>query len=689
MKHDPGCPPFSPSFTCIIVFALGMASLKAGAAEPAGLDSLPGDLREIWVKPSPQERPLQIVHGIHPRGATWGGIEQILREKDPERAIASGMEAYRDLGLGGLVCNVAFQDYLVSEPNWKTLISGVEACEKLGMLVWIYDEQGYPSGAAGGLVLKRDPKFEAEELAFDASRADPFLVRPAYEHTHASNNFYAARRYINLIDAAAVKCFIELTHEAYASRLGRHFGKTIQAFFTDEPSLMPVNLGQLGESVRQRVPVRDLLDPRAAPLPAVPWGADLAERYKDRYGEDLLAVRRSLFHGDSGQDKAVRARFWALIADLVAERYFGQIQDWCAGRGVASSGHCLWEEAVIHHVPLMGNGLKALSRMDIPGLDALSSNPEAAIHGGWLTAALPVSAAYLNGRRRVMTEVSDFVERSGGPGPVTLAEMQATAAWQAAWGVTEFTLYYSIPDRPAQEYRAYCDFVGRLNAVFKTARPQPCALLYYPIRDLWSEYLPVAGPISLESQSPRARRIVNSFQRLGQMLVRAQIPFLIVDHEHLATARVREDGLLSIKGLPFRALILAEECELPPPAASVVQEWRARGGKVLVDASGSELGGQALSAAIEPPFRLEPPSERIVLGSFLRRDRRALLLVNVGRDAYRGELAAREGGVWEMLDPATGAVEPAAKTEKGGVALDLAARKTLVLLGPAASSSEP
>ena len=75
--------------------------------------------------------------------------------------------------------------------------------EKLGMVVWIYDEQGYPSGAAGGLVLAENPDFEATELALDASQPIRLRIRPAYEHTHASNNFHAARRYVNLLDERA------------------------------------------------------------------------------------------------------------------------------------------------------------------------------------------------------------------------------------------------------------------------------------------------------------------------------------------------------------------------------------------------------------------------------------------------------------------------------------------------------
>ncbi len=150
----------------------------------------------------------------------------------------------------------------------------------------------------------------------------------------------------------------------------------------------------------------------------------------------------------------MRRQYWSLVADLVTERYFGALGAWCQEHGVASSGHTLVEESILLQSAVEGNGLQVLSRMQIPGLDALSSDPEAVIHIGWLTAGLPASAAALTGQRRVMTEVSDFVQKMGNAGPASLAEMQATAAWQATWGVTEFTLYYSQADRPIEQYRA-------------------------------------------------------------------------------------------------------------------------------------------------------------------------------------------------------------------------------------------
>jgi hypothetical protein len=643
---------------------LGGSTTAAVADPPAGGMSagLPEAWLDAWLAPAMEDRPLQIVHGI-----------------PAQRATPEGMRYYADLGLGGLVCNVDFREYLQSEEHWKTLVAGVESCAALGMVVWLYDEEGYPSGAAGGLVLKENPAFEALEMAFDKSRPDPFLVRPAYEHTHASNNFHAARRYINLIDDRAVRCFIDKTHKAYWERLQPHFGKTIRAAFTDEPSLIAINIGQLPDDVRKKVRVIDPVDESLQPLPRAPWCHDLAEQYKKRYGEDLAPHRRSLFEGQSPEDRKVRTQFWGLIADLVAERYFGALQSWCRAHGIASSGHSLWEEQILHHVALEGNGLKCLARMDIPGLDLLNSDPMAVNHSGWLTAGLPASAAMLEGRRRVMTEVSDFSQKLGGQGPVSLDEMRAAAAWQAAWGVTEFTLYYDPADRPAESHRAYCDFVGRVNAIVKPARREAGVLLYYPIYDLWAEYLPVAEPLNLVSQSARARKLVGSFMRLGQELQRSQIPFTLTDHEYLASARTDDAGGLKIAGAAHRAILLPDGAELPLAAARAVDKFKARGGLVVADgADGKTLDRAALVELLRPAVRLAAPSDQIALGRFSRDGRAILLAANVGSKPYQGRLITGLAGSWLVLNPADGSHEPVEADRDGSLPLALAAHETTI-----------
>ena len=656
----------------LIMFAILGAGL-ARAAEVA--PDWPPVWVQAWQDPPAELRPLQIVHGV-----------------DPKLANAEGMRRFREAGLGGIVCNLTFGNYLKPTSDWDSLVNAVGACRDAGMVVWIYDEEGYPSGAAGGKVLEKNPRSEALALAYDPTQKAPFILRPSYEHTHASNNFFAARRYPNLLDAAATRSFLELTHAAYFERLKPCFGTTVRATFTDEPSLMAVNIGSLGESVRKNVRVQDPLDESVKPLPSVPWVADLPERYRERYGGDLLAQRRSLFEGQSEQDRQIRRQYWALIADLVAERYFGQIQAWCREHGVASSGHTLHEEMLIRHVPFEGNALKSLSRMDIPGLDMLSSRPETVIHGGWMAAVLPASAAWLNARRQVMTEVSDFAELMATGKPMPLSAMQATASWQAALGVTEFTLYYNTLGRILQgtvaeaergDYRKYCDHVGRLNALVRQADPAAQVLLYYPIYDLWAEYRPVDCPLDMSTQTPRARTIVESFDATGRRLLTAQIPFVLCDHEMLAGAKV-SNGAVVIGGRSFKGLVLPASAELPKDAAATAKALADAGGLVMQDAAADRPIQLGRLRRLYPVGQLRPASAEVVAGHYLRDGRRILVVVNVSAKPYEGAIKL-SAGKWWAADPASGSITLLEPANDGWSPQTLAASGTLILVGPAGS----
>jgi len=655
--------------TLLIVIALlpvrvclAGTEVDPGEAENSS-SAMPSEWMQAWSDPGSKLRPMQIVHGLA-----------------PQQASQAGLAVFKDLGLGGIVCNVSFDRYMQSEDHWKTLVQAVKSCSQLGLRVWIYDEDGYPSGSAGGLVLKKNPDHEALSLTYDPNRPEPFALRPAYEHTHASNNYGAARRYPNLIDDKAVKSFIDITHQAYRHRLNEYFGNTIEAFFTDEPSLIAVNIGALPESVRKNVRVVDPLDETLAPLASVPWVPDLPQLYEQRYGEDINASRRSLFQGNEQEDRKVRRQFWALISDLIAQRYFGRLREWATEHNVASSGHALWEEMPLHHVPLYGNALKALRRMDIPGLDMLSSDPQAVIYTGWMTAILPASAALFNGGRKIMTEVSDFSQIMDNGNAASLEHMQATAAWQAALGVTEYTLYYDYRRRSAEDYRSYCDYVGRLNAVLRDAQPTCRVLLYYPIYDLWSNYLPIPGKLTVESQSDRTQKLVSSFMELGQQMVRRQVTFALADHELLSQADV-QGSQLDVRGHRFEALVLPAGVMLPKTAMEKIEQFRSNGGIVTQPAKqGAGIDFKKLSG-LYADGSLSTPNDRIILGRFQRDGREILILVNVSSEPYHGDIACRKSATWLAADPGTGRIERAATDAAGKVTISLKPRSAIFLIG--------
>ena len=62
-------------------------------------------------------------------------------------------------GFAGIVGNVPYRDNFPDDlTEWEDTQRGFMSFINLGMKTWIYDEKGYPSGTAGGVVLERSPE---------------------------------------------------------------------------------------------------------------------------------------------------------------------------------------------------------------------------------------------------------------------------------------------------------------------------------------------------------------------------------------------------------------------------------------------------------------------------------------------------------------------------------------------------
>ncbi len=643
-------------------------------------NTLPQGWVEQWQDPSAILRPLQIVHGMD-----LSNQASYLRDS---------------CGLGGVVCNVGGENYLNSDDEWSQFVKGVRSVRENNLRVWIYDETGYPSLSAGGGVLQGHPDFESLEMVYDKGSTPLFYKRPSYEFTHACNNFFEARRYPNPLDPRATGRFINLTHEAYLEHLGPELYGEVEAFFTDEPSLLAVNLGQLSEDVRNGVKVRDSIDTSKRPLPAIPWVEGLSEKYRAKYNEDLTPHLQSLFEGASPEDKEIRQKYWSLIGDIFAAAYHEPIQNWCnttrlanQNNGPVSSGHGLREESLLMHVPLEGNKLQALAGLDIPGLDYLNSDPkswtniEEEFLGGWQAAVLPTSVAQLTGKRLVLCEMGDFLQTLSGEDPATLQEMQSSTAWQMAWGVTEFALYYRIsygeefPFRSESTHKAYCDFVGRINSIVRDAKPEKATLLYYPIYDMQREYQPTASPADFKTQNEKVELIENSFNQLGISLSKAQIPFVLIDYLFLGKARITSKGTISIGANEYSSLAIPQGVILPPNIEVLVEKMKVNGIKVLEADHNQSV--DELITGLSSLEKIVPERNEIAYGKFSRSGHDIHLLVNSGTEVYKGQLTVLQKGNWSVMDPQTGKIAQIKSTiinDRNALPVDLEPNQTLIFV---------
>jgi hypothetical protein len=616
------------------------------------------------MNPANIHRPLQII----PPFETWAGTT--------DEAIRETIRKLQDAGLGGLVTNVSLENYLRNDKAWDVLQRGVRIAHEAGLRVWIYDEEGYPSGTAGGLVLQQYPAGEAQGLirTIDPAGAVHVSVEPLYEGTHATENFYKKRHYINILDPGAVATFISVTHDQYARCL-EPIGKYIEAFFTDEPSLITAYV------------------PPGRPYPlTLPWHSRLPEAFRARNGYDLLQNRERLFVDVDAMDRKVRCDFYEMIADLCAETYFGQIQTWCKAHGVSSSGHLLGEETMVWQTEFDGSPFVSYRKFDIVGIDMILSDPEQIMaKSHFLVPKVAGSSARLQGKRKIMCEISDFfggMERH----PASIEQMMCTAGLLFSFGVTEMLSYYPLSfapekqlkptDFPPARYRKYTDFVARLHELFSSGTITNRVAVLYPITSVWAHFKPSSRSMYEPHPDKTVCELDEGFASLCRTLLQKQIDYDIVDERSLAEARYEGNSLM-VGERKYDVLLLPPADTIHVRTMRVIAGFVENKGTVLASplvpqyaAEGPEedhhiqemmetirnkgaLGGSApgsppvhylLRSRALPECVLDPGSPNVLCTTLTRPEGPAYLLVNVSSQEYSGSCAFRAGGSARFLD---------------------------------------
>ena len=476
-----------------------------------------------------------------------------------EKKCAVMRETLTDLkekGYDGIVTNVdiavAYADaaanpgtengYLRSEESWNVLVKRMEICRELGLRVWIYDEEGYPSGAAGTLTLDENPDLEALALVavhhvlqpdqsvtiplphghlepigafgfcFDGPQlmqedllqtpvqvvfADgytfenksgrqllclAFFTKHAFEGTHCQHNAFAVRRYIDIGHPDAGSAFAENTYRPYCTRLAPFFKDgTIEAFFADEPSYMGTYFN-LKKVPRETV---HPYDPEVPLYAMVHWSHDLVRYFEATRGYSLTEQLPWLFLGDTKHAKQVRQDYYAALTELAQQNFFQPLADLCEENGTRSSGHLPLEERITDHPLFPGDYFSIQKTMHIPGMDMLDSRPERI----WKKAFNPLLISSISRIHRdgaVMDEASAYFQRKFSI-PVSGQEIFTSLVLQHIFGATIFTSYYKDDEDAIHEKTP--DGRTVLQAVREVLRQTelpkiPATFLHYPIESV-------------------------------------------------------------------------------------------------------------------------------------------------------------------------------------------------------------
>jgi len=446
------------------------------------------------------------------RGAPFWALNGKLDPEELKRQI----RLMHRMGLGGFFMHsrVGLDTKYLSDEWFDCIKACVGEAKKLNMRAWLYDEDRWPSGAAGGIVTQ-DPQYRARQLVLEemsqagafrweenvlevfVAEVDGHVARklrgipnqakiPALApgetllvfkiEINKPRDWFNGQTYLDILSREAVQKFIRVTHEAYRKNIGEDFGKIVPGIFCDEPEYGHICAAH-GENRYATV-----------------WTGKLPQVFRSRYGYDLLAHLPELFFDVADMPPSqARYHYMDCITHLFTDAFFRQVGEWCDKNNMLFTGHVLGEDTLSRQTHVVGSCMRCYEHMQAPGMDLLTEHWRV-----YDTAKQLSSAARQFGRKWRLTETYGC---TGWAFP--FAGHKALGDWQAALGVNlrcQHLAWYTMLGEAKRDYPASIfyqspwwelypkveDYFARIFVVMTQGTEVRDLLVIHPVESMWT-----------------------------------------------------------------------------------------------------------------------------------------------------------------------------------------------------------
>ena len=426
----------------------------------------------------------------------------------------------KEMGFGGFFMHSRTglaTEYLGDEWFELTNVCADEAA-KLGMEAWLYDEDRWPSGTAGGLVTKR-PEFRLKYMKLRTVPAAQFGWHdgiyaafscdldginfsqcrritndtPSSEYVNktilvfsieemAKGSFYNGYTYADTMNREATDYFLQLTHEQYKARCGDRLGGL-------DPRDLHRRAAPRGRHVRVQPAqpgqhVDDALDRQAA------RGVRATRRLRSR-GASAVSVpsrrRRSPCRRPS-------TTIWTSASSSSSRIGPSRSTTGAAQNNLLFTGHVLHEDTLTAQTTMQGSLMRFYEYMHYPGVDVLTEGNR----NYWIVKQLSSAARQL-GRKWLLSELYGVTGWQ-----FDFEAHKAVGDWQALFGINlrcPHLAWYTMEgeakrDYPAsifyqsgwwRDYAPVETYFARLGLMLQQGRPYCDLLVINPVESLWCQ----------------------------------------------------------------------------------------------------------------------------------------------------------------------------------------------------------
>ena len=601
---------------------------------------------------------------------------------------------FKKMGMGGFHMHVrtGLNTPYLSEEFMQAIRHCIETAKQEDMLAWLYDEDRWPSGSAGGRVTKGRPENARKTLLLttepyaedrphqshepeagrgqESMRQDNGVLLAVYDIVLDDNGCLQSARkieeqeeakgrkwyaymehatedpwfnnaaYVDTLKPEAIREFIDITHEAYAREAGKDFGKTVPAIFTDEPQFAPKQPLSFAREERDVI---------------LPWTEALPAYYQETYEADLLEdLPQLLWELPENQLSKVRWQYQNAVTDLFVKSYCEQLGNWCQAHNILLTGHVMQEPTLSSQTEAVGDAMRCYPAFGLPGIDMLCDFHE------YTTAKQAQSMAHQQGAEGVLSELYGV---TGWDYDFRGYKLQGD--WQAALGVTvrvPHLAWQSMKGEAKRDYPASINYqspwwdqfsmvenhFARLNTALTRGKPVVKVAVIHPIESYWLCY----GPV--EQTQAACAQLDEQFQQLAESLLFGGIDFDYLCEATLPQQCPQAGAPLAVGQMAYDTIIVPPVRTLRSTTLQRLEAFAKAGGRLIflgdcpdyIDASPSDkaqtLYNQSLRLGFSPAALLEALQEERFIDI-------RLAAKGTRSDSLLHQIREDDGGYWLFI----------------------------------------
>ncbi len=492
---------------------------------------------------------------------SWNG----KLEKD---ALKQQIRWMRQTGNGGFFMHARSglkTQYLSDE--WMECI---EACAEEGadMQAWIYDENGWPSGFAGGKLLEnaedRDRYLSHRMGEFDSTATVSYymdngcLIRTKVAvlgKTHLNVTVHSSVSTADVLNPSVTDKFLALTHEAYKAYFGENFSEKISGFFTDEPQYHRWH---------------------------TPYTTMVADYFHTQYGQDIFDYLGLLFVEAKGY-RTFRYRYWKAMQYLLLNHFSKRVYQWCEENGVKLTGHYVEEISMGCQIMCCAGVMPFYEYEHIPGIDWLGPNTD-----NELSPRQVGSAACQLGKQQVITEAFGCCGHQ-----VTPKDLGRILGFQYVNGVNllchhlipyvengsckrDYPAHYS-PKNPwvKESFGEFNNYVSRLGKLMACSTEQVNVAVLHPIRSGYFDYKRDSAGFGISRQDAQ-------LQQDCRLLSSHGVAYHFLDETLLEKHGFVNENKIGCGACSYEFLILPHILTMDISTEKLLRQYVENGGKILL-----------------------------------------------------------------------------------------------------------